>query len=229
VTTKSLPLFGIKSIIQPTSSFSTDWTMLAQWMWHHYNMQLSSRTIFCNLEAPKHSMHYTRDTFYCLTGTSRKLNILYVSIQINQPTRCNSFTSLLHDVHMWFNMFRASPRPLSGAHNCTRSLWFYHWKEAAGVLLVVVWPDHDQQRSSRFLPTVEPEAPSAVVCFWWWAGDAQNMLSHIRTSSNKLVELLHLVGWFIWIVWWCTDLQTSMLSSCQDGTIPWMFLFSGIK
>jgi hypothetical protein len=28
-------------------------------------------------------------------------------------------------------------------------------------------------------------------------------------SSNKLVKLLHLVGWFIWIVWWCTDLPTS--------------------
>jgi len=25
-------------------------------------------------------------------------------------------------------------------------------------------PDHDQQRSSRFSPTVKPEAPSAVVC-----------------------------------------------------------------
>jgi len=29
----------------------------------------------------------------------------------------------------------------------------------------VVWPDHDQQRSNRFSPTVKPEAPSAVVCF----------------------------------------------------------------
>jgi len=37
-------------------------------------------------------------------------------------------------------------------------------------LLVVVWPDHDQQRFSCFLPAVEPEAPSAVVCSWWWAG-----------------------------------------------------------
>jgi hypothetical protein len=54
--------------------------------------------------------------------------------------------------------------------------------------LVVVWqdnlPDHDQQRSSRFSPTVKPEAPSAVVCSWWWAGDARNMLSHTQTSMN---------------------------------------------
>ena len=36
------------------------------------------------------------------------------SIQINQATRCNSFTSLLLDVYVWLNMFRASPRPSSG-------------------------------------------------------------------------------------------------------------------
>jgi len=29
--------------------------------------------------------------------------------------------------------------------------------------------------------------------------DARNMLSRTQTSSNKLEELLHLVGWFIWI------------------------------
>jgi hypothetical protein len=73
------------------------------------------------------------------------------------------FRSLLLDVHMWLNMFRASPRPSSEAYNCTTSLWFYLWKETVGALLVVVWPDHDQQRSSLFLLTVELEAPSAIV------------------------------------------------------------------
>jgi len=85
------------------------------------------------------------------------------TIQIIQSTRCNSFTSLLLDVHVWLNLFRASPRPSSGAYNCTRSLWFNRWREAVGALLVVV-SDHDQQRSSRFSPTVKREAPSAVVC-----------------------------------------------------------------
>jgi len=32
-------------------------------------------------------------------------------IQIIQPTRCNSFTSLLLDVHVWLNTFRPSPCP----------------------------------------------------------------------------------------------------------------------
>jgi len=32
-------------------------------------------------------------------------------------------------------------------------------------LLVVVWPDHDQQRCYHHAPTVKPEAANAVVSF----------------------------------------------------------------
>jgi hypothetical protein len=38
--------------------------------------------------------------------------------------------------------------------------------------------------------------------------DARNTLSCKQTSCNKLEKLFYLVGWFIWNVWWCTDLQT---------------------
>jgi hypothetical protein len=62
------------------------------------------------------------------------------TIQINLPTRCNSFTRLLLDVYVWLNMFRASPRPSSGAYNCINSLWFYRWSVVVAALLVVVWP-----------------------------------------------------------------------------------------
>jgi len=44
--------------------------------------------------------------------------------QIIQPKRCNNLTSLLLDFYVCLNMFRASPRPPSGAYNCTTSLWF---------------------------------------------------------------------------------------------------------
>jgi len=37
------------------------------------------------------------------------------TVQINQPTRCNNFSSLLLDVYLQLNVFRASSRPLSGA------------------------------------------------------------------------------------------------------------------
>jgi hypothetical protein len=36
-------------------------------------------------------------------------------MQINQPTRCNNFSSLLLDVYVQLNMIRASSRPSSGA------------------------------------------------------------------------------------------------------------------
>jgi len=62
------------------------------------------------------------------------------AIQINQPTRCNSFTSLLLDVYVQLNMFRALPHPSSGAYNCINSLWFYSWSVVVTALLVVVWP-----------------------------------------------------------------------------------------
>ena len=32
------------------------------------------------------------------------------TIQINEPTRCNCFTSLLLDVYVWLNMFRTPLR-----------------------------------------------------------------------------------------------------------------------
>jgi hypothetical protein len=49
--------------------------------------------------------------------------------------------------------------------------------------------------------------------------DARNMLSCTLTSGNKLEKLLHLVGWFIWTVWWCTDWQTLKKKKYQDIVI----------
>jgi len=37
-------------------------------------------------------------------------------------------------------MFRAPPRPSSGAYNCISSLWLYRWRVVVTVLLVVVGP-----------------------------------------------------------------------------------------
>jgi len=71
------------------------------------------------------------------------------TIQINQPTRCNSFTSLLLDVYVWLNMFQAPLRPSSGVYNCTRSLWFYRWSVAVG--------------ATNNAPTVKPDVPNADV------------------------------------------------------------------
>jgi len=84
-------------------------------------------------------------------------------IQINQPTTCNSFTSLLLDVYVWLNMFRALPHPSSGAYNCISNLWFLPLERGGSSVVGRGLPDHNQQRSNRRAPTVKPEAPSAVV------------------------------------------------------------------
>jgi TM2 domain-containing membrane protein YozV len=72
----------------------------------------------------------------------------------NSANKCNSFISLLIDVYVWLNMFRAYPRPSSGTYSWTRSRWFYLWREASGVLLVVVWyvnlPDHAPDASLQW-------------------------------------------------------------------------------
>jgi hypothetical protein len=46
--------------------------------------------------------------------TSEK-KIPKLTIPINQPTRCNTFPSLLLDFYVWLNMFRAFSRLSSGA------------------------------------------------------------------------------------------------------------------
>ena len=44
------------------------------------------------------------------------------TIQTNQPTRCSSLKSLPIDVYVSLNIFRAPPRPSSGAYNCINLL-----------------------------------------------------------------------------------------------------------
>jgi hypothetical protein len=99
------------------------------------------------------------------TATTVQFNVCksmhHRTIQINQPTRCNIFASLLFDVYMWFNMFRVLSRPSSGAYTALGASGFTvgEWR------LECCWSwsvDHDQQRSNRHSPMVKPEAPSAV-------------------------------------------------------------------
>jgi len=49
------------------------------------------------------------------------------------------------------NMFRAPPRPSSGAYNCINSVWFYLWSIAIAALLVVVCQTNDQNATTTTL------------------------------------------------------------------------------
>jgi len=110
------------------------------------------------LASSNYKLHFAWSPNWTLKFDIRK-SVHHHTIQINQSTRCNSFTSLLLGIYMWLNMFRASPCPSSGAYHCTRS----------------------QQRSSCLSPTVKPEAPSAVICSWWWA---ERRLKHVEPHIN---------------------------------------------
>ena len=89
---------------------------------------------------------------------------------------------------------------------CKNFSSFFTW-----CLCTAGWPDHDQQHCYHHAPTVKPEAATAVV---------QLLIMGVRTLQTcwavhkrhvkKLEKLLHLVGWFIWIINQCA----------------WFFLFS---
>jgi hypothetical protein len=81
------------------------------------------------------------------------------------------------------------------------------------VLLVVVGsagrPDHDQEHCYHHAPEIQLEAATASVeLLMMDVSTSETCLAVNKRLDNKLQKLLHLVGWFIWIVWWCTDLRT---------------------
>jgi len=126
-------------------------------------------------------------------------------MQINQPTRCNSFTSLLLEVYVWLNMFRASPRPSSEAYNCTRSLWFYRWREAAEALLVVAWqvicqattclgrlPAHHQEHTTALGASGFTVGGKRLKRCWSWPGRLSARPRHVSGVSLPIIRSIQL-------------------------------------
>jgi hypothetical protein len=65
---------------------------------------------------------------------------------------------------------------------------------------------------------VKPEAATPVMSSWWWAGEHPKHVElqiNIRTIKWKTVAS---GWWFIWIVRWCTDLQTLNLKMLCEFT-----------
>ena len=88
------------------------------------------------------------------------------TIQINQPTRCNNFSSLLLDVYLQLKMFRASSRPSSGAQQLQQQplvLPSEHGDSSAVGRGRASRPDHIQQHCYHHTLKVKPEAATAVV------------------------------------------------------------------
>jgi len=88
------------------------------------------------------------------------------TIQINQPNRCNNFSSLLLDVYVQLNMFRASSRPSSGAQQLQYQPLVLPLERGGSSAVGrgrAGQPDHDQQHCYHHAPMVKPEADTAVV------------------------------------------------------------------
>jgi len=75
-------------------------------------------------------------------------------------------------------MFRASPRPSSGAYNCTRNLWFNRWREAAGALLVVVCQTTTNNAPAAFHQQLNQRFLAQLYAPDDGRGDARNILNH---------------------------------------------------
>jgi hypothetical protein len=139
------------------------------------------------------------------------------TIQINQPTRCSSFTSLLLDVYVWLNMFRASSRPSSGAYNCNRSLWFYRWKEAAGALLVVVWPVITGQTTTNNTSALFP-LHLATILFSELANKGFNWFADCqRVGGNPFVDLREHAGFCHLVLLVCIPVPNILLLPVITG------------
>ena len=92
------------------------------------------------------------------------LDNILVSVLINQPTRCNNFSNLLLDIYVQLNMFRASPRPSSGAQLQYQPLVLPSYSGGCSAV-GRGRADYDQQHCYHHAPTVKPEAATAVVEF----------------------------------------------------------------
>ena len=105
----------------------------------------------------------------------------YHTIQINQPTRCNNFSSLLLDVCVQLNMFRTSSRSSSGAQQLQYQplvLPLERGDSSAVGRRRAGRPDHDQQHCYYHAPTVKPEAATAVV---------ELLMMGVRTSETCFI------------------------------------------
>jgi len=132
---------------------------------------------------------------------------------VNKTNWCTIFLYVyFYSVHISVNyvpIIRRNNYINATPGNC-HSVWMTVWHAGWDPIL------HARPRPTALLP---PRSNGKIRrCYWsCWAPDdgredVRNMLSRTQTSGNKLGKLLHLVGWFIGIVWWCTDLQTLNLT-----------------
>jgi hypothetical protein len=116
----------------------------------------------------------------------RTVSFYIVVFQINQPTRCNNFSSLSDDVYVQLNMFRAVSRPSSGAQQLQYQplvLPLERGGSSAGR------PDHDQQHCYHHAPTVKPEADTSVVELLLMGVRMPETCWAVHTTKRQIINL----------------------------------------
>jgi hypothetical protein len=107
-----------------------------------------------------HGRHYPNNNGTSTLKFEVCKSVHHLTIQRNQITRCNNFSSLLLDDYVQPNVFRASSRPSSGAQRL---------QQQHLVLLLergdssAVGRGRSQQHCYHHASTVKPEAATAVV------------------------------------------------------------------
>jgi hypothetical protein len=108
-------------------------------------------------------------------------SVVHHTIQINQPTRCSCFSRVYYSTFMCgstcFGRLPAHHQEHTAALGASGSTFGRKRPERC-------WSWSGQtttNNSSRFLPKVEPEAPNAVVCSWWWA---ERRTKHVEPHMN---------------------------------------------
>jgi len=131
------------------------------------------------------------------------------SIQINQPTRCNNFSSSLS-----WHLFTAQHvsgvlTPNIRSYNCSSSLWFYRWSVVVAVLLVEVGPVNQ--------PARPPEATTVVTeLLMMGVWTSETCWAVLKCQDNKVEKLLHLVGDLFELY---DDARNCKLKKKHDGSI----------
>jgi len=80
-----------------------------------WNIALKSRTERTSVLQKLQFRHTNTNTYTQNINFKVCQSVHHHTLQVNQPTRCNSFSSLLLDVYVRLNLFRESSRPSSGA------------------------------------------------------------------------------------------------------------------
>ena len=128
-------------------------------------------------------------------------SVHHYTIQINQPTRRNNLSSLLLEVYLQSNIFRASSRPSSGAQQLQQHplvLPLGRGDSSVAGRGRAARPDHEQQHCYHQAPTVKPEAATAVVELLMmgvrtpetcWTVNKRQVINWINFASALLIYL----------------------------------------